>query len=92
LVQAVIPQHTLSYAYAASGGCELNAAAGKNGNRTGFTDAFDPGTGVVTTSVAYCYDHADRLTATTVTGCAVGGVSGSGRESDDDGSGRDVGV
>jgi RHS repeat-associated protein len=72
LVQAVIPQHTLSYAYAASGGCGVNAAAGKNGNRTGFTDAFDPGTGVVTTSVAYCYDHADRLTATTVTGAPSG--------------------
>ncbi len=68
LVTAVIPHHTLSYAYASTGGCGVNAAAGKNGNRTGYTDNFD---GAVT-SVAYCYDNADRLTATTVTNAPSG--------------------
>ncbi|MGV3711859.1 PA14 domain-containing protein [Pseudolysinimonas sp.] len=61
LVRAVIPQHTLSYGYGATSGC-VNNAAGKNGNRTSFTDDFN---GAVT-SVAYCYDNADRLTRTTV--------------------------
>jgi len=46
----------------------VNASAGKNGNRVGFTDDFD---GAVT-SVAYCYDHADRLTGTTVTNAPTG--------------------
>jgi RHS repeat-associated protein len=68
LVTAVIPHHTLSYAYASTGGCGVNTAAGKNGNRTGYTDNFD---GTVT-SVAYCYDNADRLTGTTVTNAPVG--------------------
>jgi RHS repeat-associated protein len=68
LVTAVIPHHTLSYAYASTGGCGANTVAGKNGNRTGYTDNFD---GAVT-SVAYCYDNADRLTATTVTNAPSG--------------------
>lgn len=69
LTTAVIPHHTLSYGYgtAACG----NTAAGKNGNRTSYSDALDGGT---PTSVAYCYDTADRLTGTTVTG-APSGVS-----------------
>ena len=37
--------------------------AGKNGNRTTSSDLFE----AVTTSTAYCYDTADRLTGTTVT-------------------------
>ncbi|MGN6272387.1 MAG: RHS repeat-associated core domain-containing protein [Protaetiibacter sp.] len=36
-----------------------------NGNRTSFSDTFDAGT---PTTVAYCYDAADRLAGTTVTG------------------------
>jgi RHS repeat-associated protein len=68
LFTAVIPHHTLSYAYASSGGCGVNTAAGKNGNRTGYSDNFD---GSVT-STAYCYDHADRLTSTTVTNAPSG--------------------
>jgi RHS repeat-associated protein len=62
LVEAVIPHHTLSYDYT-SAACGVNADAGKNGNRVGFTDDFDG----QETSVAYCYDHADRLTSTVVT-------------------------
>jgi RHS repeat-associated protein len=68
LVTAVIPHHTLSYAYAQSGACGVNAAAGKNGNRTGFSDNFDGNA----TTVAYCYDNADRLTNTTVTSPPAG--------------------
>ncbi|MEO5535339.1 MAG: RHS repeat-associated core domain-containing protein [Pseudolysinimonas sp.] len=76
LVLASIPHHTLTYAFAPSNACGVNAGAGKNGNRTGFSDNFDGST----TSVAYCYDNADRLTATTVTNPPsganpVGGVS-----------------
>jgi len=63
-----IPGHTLTYGYGTAS-CGANTAAGKNGNRTSFSDAH---TGVGTTSVAYCYDHADRLTGTTVTGAPVG--------------------
>lgn len=69
LVQAVIPRHTLSYAFAGSGGCGANAAAGRNGNRTSFTDVKDAGTPTTTT---YCYDNADRLTATSVTNPSLG--------------------
>jgi len=72
LTQANIPGHTLSYAFAAGGGCGLNAAAGKDGNRTGFTDVH----GSVTSSVAYCYDNTDRLTSTTVTNPPSGGDAG----------------
>jgi len=64
LTTAVIPHHTLTYAYAAANTCGANAAAGKNGNRTKFTDNFD---GTVT-SVSYCYDNADRLTSTDFAG------------------------
>lgn len=72
LVSAVIPGHTLSYGFADAGGCGVNARAGLNGNRTSFTDQPD-GSGAVTTS--YCYDQADRLTSTTVTGTPADGVS-----------------
>ena len=73
LVQASIPRHDLSYAYASSGGCGPNTGAGKNGNRTGFTDVKDPGTiDETTTTTSYCYDGADRLTATTATNPPTG--------------------
>jgi RHS repeat-associated protein len=66
LVQASIPGHDLSYEFADTGGCGANTAAGADGNRTGFTDVKDPGTqDESTASVAFCYDWADRLTATT---------------------------
>jgi len=52
---------TWTYAYAASGGCGTNPAAGQNGNRTSATYQ-----GVSIGS--YCYDMADRLTSSTQTG------------------------
>ncbi len=67
LATAVIPRHTLAYGYGVTG-CG-NPAAGKNGNRTTFSDTFDGGT---PTTVAYCYDNADRLTSTAVTNAPVG--------------------
>lgn len=63
LIAALIPGHSLQYDFAASAGCGANPAAGRNGNRTRYTDTTTAGT-VRTT--AYCYDNADRLTATTV--------------------------
>jgi RHS repeat-associated protein len=65
-----VPGHDLAYAYAGSGGCGAATAAGRNGNRTGFTDrrTGTGGTTVSTSSVAYCYDLADRLTSTSPTG------------------------
>lgn len=63
LIQAVIPRHTLTYAFAQSGGCGSNPMAGRNGNRTSSIDVKDGGTATTTT---YCYDNADRLTSTTV--------------------------
>jgi RHS repeat-associated protein len=69
LTTAVIPHHTLSYGYGTAS-CGV-ANAGMNGNRTSYSDDFD---GVVT-SVEYCYDTADRLTGTTVTGTPVAGAS-----------------
>lgn len=63
LIKATIPGHTLQYDFAASAGCGANALAGRNGNRTNYTDTTTAGA-VRTTS--YCYDHADRLTSTTV--------------------------
>jgi RHS repeat-associated protein len=67
LTTAVIPGHTLSYGFGATTGC-TNNTAGKDGDRTSFTDVH----GSVTTSTAYCYDYADQLTTTTVTGALTG--------------------
>ena len=64
LTQAVIPQHVLTYEFASTGGCGVNTAAGRSGNRTGFTDTKN---GTVVTDVDYCYDWADRLTSTNAT-------------------------
>ncbi len=48
---------TTAYSYAATGGCGTATTAGANSNRSAKT--------VNGTPVTYCYDHADRLTATT---------------------------
>jgi RHS repeat-associated protein len=64
--------HTLSYAFAQSGGCGTDAKAGMDGNRTGFTDVHGAATG----SVQYCYDNSDRLTATNITTPPTGGNAG----------------
>jgi len=66
LVTAAIPNHSLTYGYGTTTCGAPNA--GMNGNRTSFTDNF---LGDVT-SVAYCYDNADRLTGTTVTDAPTG--------------------
>ncbi|MGH9285998.1 MAG: hypothetical protein ACRD0M_10065, partial [Acidimicrobiales bacterium] len=55
LTGARVAGHTLSYAYAGTGGCGASATAGRNTNRTARTD-----NGLTRT---YCYDHADRLTS-----------------------------
>jgi len=76
LVSAAIPGHQLSYAFAASGGCGPNAAAGLSGNRTGSTDVWTaPGAAAVTTSTVSCFDWADRLLSTAVTGAVPGATS-----------------
>lgn len=62
-MSATIPHHQLAFGFAPTGGCGEDAAAGKNGNRTSFSDTLDGGTPTVTT---YCYDNTDRLTSTTV--------------------------
>ena len=47
-----------------------------SGNRTGLTDVWTaPGQAPVTTSTSYCYDWADRLTSSTVTGAISGATS-----------------
>lgn len=63
LTTAAIPHHALAYSYSSSGGCGADTAAGADGNRTGYSDSKD---GATATTTAYCYDNADRLTATTV--------------------------
>ncbi len=69
LIEAVIPGHTLTYAFAGTGGCGVNPGAGMNGNRTSVTDLPDGGTPVTT---SYCYDHTDRLTQTEIAGSPAG--------------------
>ncbi|QWT24383.1 hypothetical protein KPL76_02965 [Subtercola sp. PAMC28395] len=63
LITASTAGHTLTYGFAATGGCGVNTKAGMDGNRTSLTDVF----GGVTTSTAYCYNNADQLTSSTVT-------------------------
>jgi RHS repeat-associated protein len=69
LIAASIPRHNLSYSFVASGGCGPSAAAGKNGNRTSTTDVQDLGAPLSTT---YCYDNADRLLSSSVSGTRTG--------------------
>jgi RHS repeat-associated protein len=61
LATAVIPGHSYVYGYAASGGCGASPAAGKNTNRTSWSDG-------ATVLASYCYDNADRLTSTSQAG------------------------
>jgi len=64
LVTATIPNHKLTYQFAATGGCGTNTAAGASGNRTGMTDVYTPvgSSTSKTTTTSYCYDWADRRT------------------------------
>ena len=64
LVRAVIPRHELTYSFADSGGCGASTRAGANGNRVSSRDVLD---GSAVTTTTSCFDHADRLTSTTVT-------------------------
>lgn len=76
LVSATIPGHQLTYAFAGSGGCGPNTSAGASGNRTGSTDVWTaPGQAAVTTSTVSCFDWADRLLSSTVTGAVPGASS-----------------
>ncbi|KAA6436821.1 hypothetical protein FQ330_00475 [Agrococcus sediminis] len=73
LVKAVIPGHALTYGFAATGGCGPNVAAGASGNRTSVSDVWTaPGQAARTTTTTYCYDWADRLLSSTVTGAVAG--------------------
>lgn len=73
LVSASIPGHELSYEFAGTGGCGVNPAAGLSGNRSKVTDVWSkPGDTAKTTTTSYCYDWADRLTSSTVTGAISG--------------------
>jgi RHS repeat-associated protein len=69
LVAATVPSNQLTYAFDSTNGCGFDAAAGADGNRTGFTDSTNGGAPL---KVAYCYDNADRLTADAVTGAPTG--------------------
>ncbi len=72
LIGASIPGHELGYGYG-NATCGVNTAAGKSGNRTSTSDVYTPATGPVsTTSTQYCYDWADRLLSTSVTGAIAG--------------------
>lgn len=66
LTTATIPNHTLAYSFGTAS-CGADTNAGKNGDRTSFTDTYTaPGSSSPTVSTtSYCYDNADRLTATT---------------------------
>jgi RHS repeat-associated protein len=71
LTSAAIPGHVLSYGFGPAS-CGADASAGKDGNRTSYIDAHTVAGVTNTTSVAYCYDNADRLTGTTVAGAPFG--------------------
>ncbi|WP_292775014.1 MULTISPECIES: PA14 domain-containing protein [Microbacterium] len=76
LVSASIPGHEFTYGFGSSGGCGPNAAAGMSGNRTGLTDVWTaPGQAAVSTSTSYCYDWADRLVSSSVTGAIPGATT-----------------
>ncbi|WP_156172635.1 RHS repeat protein [Microbacterium sp. Ag1] len=76
LVSAAIPGHKLTYGFGSSGGCGPNAAAGMSGNRTGSTDVWTaPGQAAVTTTTKFCFDWADRLLSSTVTGAVPGATT-----------------
>lgn len=94
LVTADIPGHALTYEFDGQAACGPNTAAGRSGNRTGLIDAYlAPGevTPVVTTT-EYCYDWADRLLSTQVTGpvadanSVAGGLDASDVEYNEQGS------
>jgi RHS repeat-associated protein len=62
------PNNQVTYGFGLTSGC-ANDNAGADGNRTSMTDTL---VGATATTVGYCYDNADRLTSTTVTGAPGG--------------------
>lgn len=77
LVTANIPGHELTYEFAGNGGCGPNTAAGASGNRSGYVDKYtSPGSSTaLLTTTRYCYDWADRLISSTVTGAPAGATT-----------------
>ncbi|HWH25876.1 MAG TPA: PA14 domain-containing protein [Pseudolysinimonas sp.] len=71
LASAAIPNHVLSYGFGTAI-CGADTSAGKDGNRTSYSDAHTVAGVTSTTSMSYCYDNADRLTGTAVTGAPSG--------------------
>jgi len=70
LTDAVIPRHVLSYGFGdTTCGAGTSDLAGRNGNRTSFSDVKDAGTPITTD---YCYDASDRLLSTAVAGAPAG--------------------
>ncbi|WP_405165594.1 PA14 domain-containing protein [Nocardia sp. NBC_01499] len=61
LIAATVPHHQLTYSFDGANGCGPSPSAGRNTNRTSFTDIRDGAAPAVTT---YCYDNADRLLST----------------------------
>ncbi|KQO63722.1 RHS repeat protein [Curtobacterium sp. Leaf261] len=79
LVAATIPRHQLAYGFGPAACTQTGAvaAAGKNGNRTSSSDQLTDTAGAAVagspaTTVASCYDAADRLIGTTVTNPVAG--------------------
>jgi RHS repeat-associated protein len=68
---ATIPGHVLNYGFG-DATCGTDTDAGKDGNRTSYSDAHTVDGVTSTTTVAYCYDNADRLTGTSVMGAPTG--------------------
>jgi large repetitive protein len=76
LTHATVPRHELSYGFGDTTGCAAGgqSKAGMNGNRTSYTDVLDGNTASAYTA-SFCYDNADRLTASTVTNTPAGANS-----------------
>ncbi|MFZ7088774.1 RHS repeat-associated core domain-containing protein [Curtobacterium sp. RRHDQ10] len=79
LVAATIPRHQLAYGFGPAACTQTGAvaAAGKNGNRTSSSDQLTDTAGAAVagspaSTVASCYDAADRLIGTTVTNPVTG--------------------
>lgn len=74
-----VVDHTLQYGFTDSGAaCSTAgfagsvAGAGRNGNRTSYSGSFTPASGAAeTTASTFCYDAADRLLGSIVTGAAA---------------------
>lgn len=69
LIRANLPEYSIDYGFAGSGGCGSSSAAGLNGNRT--STVITPSEGLPRTT-SYCYDQADRLTASTTSSVLPG--------------------